>query len=70
MFRLWVTYASLSTGENNMHVKSAEYLTSAVQLRGYPEVQMPEIAFAGRSNVGKSSLIDSWSDADAQLLQH
>ncbi len=58
MFRLWVTYASLSTGENNMHVKSAEYLTSAVQPRGYPEVKMPEIAFAGRSNVGKSSLIN------------
>ena len=41
-----------------MHVKSATYLTSAVQPKGYPEQTMPEIAFAGRSNVGKSSLIN------------
>ena len=41
-----------------MHVKTATYLTSAVQPKGYPEEQMPEIAFAGRSNVGKSSLIN------------
>ena len=41
-----------------MHVKNATYLTSAVQPKGYPEVEMPEIAFAGRSNVGKSSLIN------------
>jgi len=41
-----------------MHVKTATYLTSAVQPKGYPEQTMPEIAFAGRSNVGKSSLIN------------
>jgi GTP-binding protein len=41
-----------------MHVKTATYLTSAVQPKGYPEEKMPEIAFAGRSNVGKSSLIN------------
>lgn len=41
-----------------MHVKTATYLTSAVQPKGYPEEQFPEVAFAGRSNVGKSSLIN------------
>ncbi len=41
-----------------MHVKTATYLTSAVEPKGYPVELMPEIAFAGRSNVGKSSLIN------------
>ncbi len=41
-----------------MHVKTATYLTSAVQQKGYPEERLPEVAFAGRSNVGKSSLIN------------
>ncbi|PLX77502.1 MAG: YihA family ribosome biogenesis GTP-binding protein, partial [Desulfuromonas sp.] len=41
-----------------MHIKTATYLTSAVKPKGYPETKMPEVAFAGRSNVGKSSLIN------------
>jgi GTP-binding protein len=41
-----------------MIVKSAEFITSAVQPRQYPPADLPEIAFAGRSNVGKSSLIN------------
>ncbi|MGN6497791.1 MAG: ribosome biogenesis GTP-binding protein YihA/YsxC, partial [Tsuneonella sp.] len=32
-----------------------EFLLSAPQLRFLPEPDAPEIAFAGRSNVGKSS---------------
>lgn len=39
-------------------VKSAEYEASAVQPTQYPHARLPEIAFAGRSNVGKSSLIN------------
>ncbi len=41
-----------------MHVKSAEFIKSAVKPEQYPEGMLPEIAFAGRSNVGKSSLIN------------
>lgn len=42
-----------------MIIKSAEFVTSAVKPSQYPPADMPEIAFAGRSNVGKSSLINS-----------
>ncbi|MDJ0802197.1 MAG: ribosome biogenesis GTP-binding protein YihA/YsxC [Desulfobacterales bacterium] len=41
-----------------MIVKSAEFITSAVKPSQYPPADRPEIAFAGRSNVGKSSLIN------------
>ena len=36
-----------------------KYLTSAVEAKQYPCEEWPEIAFLGRSNVGKSSLINS-----------
>lgn len=39
-------------------IKSAEFIKSAVKPSHYPEEGNPEIAFAGRSNVGKSSLIN------------
>lgn len=39
-------------------IKTAEYETSATHPRHYPAGSFPEIAFAGRSNVGKSSLIN------------
>ncbi|MCJ8499279.1 ribosome biogenesis GTP-binding protein YihA/YsxC [Desulfatitalea alkaliphila] len=42
-----------------MIIKSAEFITSAVQPAHYPPPDHPEIAFAGRSNVGKSSLINT-----------
>lgn len=42
-----------------MHVKSAEFVKSAVKPSHYPEAVLPEIAFVGRSNVGKSSLINT-----------
>lgn len=41
-----------------MHVKSAEFVKSATRPEHYPLAEVPEIAFAGRSNVGKSSLIN------------
>jgi GTP-binding protein len=41
-----------------MKVSSAEFLTSAPALAKCPPSEKPEIAFAGRSNVGKSSLIN------------
>ena len=36
-----------------------EFLLSAPQLKFLPEPEVPEIAFAGRSNVGKSSLLNA-----------
>ena len=41
-----------------MHVKSADFVTSAAKPDQYPPPDLPEVAFAGRSNVGKSSLIN------------
>lgn len=37
----------------------ADYLASAVRKDQYPAIDWPQIAFVGRSNVGKSSLINS-----------
>lgn len=39
-------------------VTSSQYITSVVSLSHLPIASLPEIAFAGRSNVGKSSLIN------------
>jgi GTP-binding protein len=41
-----------------MHIKSAEFVKSAPGLKYCPEPMLPEYAFIGRSNVGKSSLIN------------
>ena len=42
-----------------MLIKSAEFVKSAAKPSHYPPALLPEIAFAGRSNVGKSSLINT-----------
>ena len=39
-------------------VKKAEFLKSSVDLSGLPDDKFPEYAFTGRSNVGKSTLIN------------
>ncbi|RJQ63426.1 MAG: YihA family ribosome biogenesis GTP-binding protein [Desulfobacteraceae bacterium] len=41
-----------------MIISSAEFIKSATKPSHYPPSEFPEIAFAGRSNVGKSSLIN------------
>jgi len=41
-----------------MLIKSAQFITSAVKPSQYPAPTFPEVAFAGRSNVGKSSLLN------------
>lgn len=41
-----------------MKIDSAEFLKSSSKLEECPETQKPEYAFIGRSNVGKSSLIN------------
>ncbi|MHB8772032.1 MAG: ribosome biogenesis GTP-binding protein YihA/YsxC [Syntrophales bacterium] len=42
-----------------MKVLTAEFVLSAKAPAHYPPALLPEIAFAGRSNVGKSSLINA-----------
>jgi GTP-binding protein len=42
-----------------MVIKKAEIIISAVEPSQYPNTGWPEIALAGRSNVGKSSLINA-----------
>jgi GTP-binding protein len=41
-----------------MIIRSATFVCSAVSPEHYPPPDLPEVAFAGRSNVGKSSLIN------------
>jgi len=41
-----------------MKITKAEYVASAVYEEQFPKTTIPEIVFAGRSNVGKSSLIN------------
>src|SRR5580698_1842328 len=41
-----------------MNIKSAAFAISAPDLESCPKSPLPEFAFIGRSNVGKSSLIN------------
>jgi GTP-binding protein len=41
-----------------MKISSSEFIISAVGPKQYPETGLPEVALVGRSNVGKSSLIN------------
>ena len=41
-----------------MIIKSADYIASYVDVEKCPKAEVPEFAFIGRSNVGKSSLIN------------
>ena len=42
-----------------MKITSAEFVLSCVKPEQYPRERLPEVAFVGRSNVGKSSTINS-----------
>ncbi|MDX1765147.1 MAG: ribosome biogenesis GTP-binding protein YihA/YsxC [bacterium] len=42
-----------------MKIRSAVFVGSATQKKDYPSPRGPEVAFVGRSNVGKSSLLNS-----------
>ena len=41
-----------------MNFQKVEFLISAAATKDFPKTRMPEIAFAGKSNVGKSSVIN------------
>jgi GTP-binding protein len=64
-----------------MHIKSAQYLISNADYKKCPQPDRPEYAFIGRSNVGKSSVINmlcdnsklaktSGSPGKTQLINH
>ena len=42
-----------------LFARKAEFMMGAVSIDGLPAPDLPEVAFAGRSNVGKSSLINA-----------
>ena len=41
-----------------MNFQKVEFLISAASTKDFPKTRLPEIAFAGKSNVGKSSVIN------------
>ncbi len=43
----------------NFNIFSATFVKSATSLSGLPEERLPQVAFLGRSNVGKSSLLNA-----------
>ncbi|GGE39623.1 ribosome biogenesis GTP-binding protein YihA/YsxC [Psychroflexus planctonicus] len=45
-----------------MKIKSAEFIISNTKVEKCPDTKLPEYAFIGRSNVGKSSLINMLTD--------
>ena len=49
----------MSTKKDRVIITQGQYVASAVKKDQYPENDLPEIVFIGRSNVGKSSLINS-----------
>ncbi len=51
--------AELAERARKLFSGRVEFLLSAPALKFLPEPQVPEIAFAGRSNVGKSSLLNA-----------
>ena len=64
-----------------MEIKSAEFIASYTSYKDCPKDKLPEYAFVGRSNVGKSSLINmlvnqkklaktSQSPGKTQLINH
>ncbi|MBX3042561.1 MAG: ribosome biogenesis GTP-binding protein YihA/YsxC [Candidatus Kapabacteria bacterium] len=42
-----------------MQPMNAEFILGSAEISQFPEINLPEIAFSGRSNVGKSSLLNS-----------
>ena len=42
-----------------IRIVESKFITSAINAKGYPDTDLPEFAFVGRSNVGKSSMINT-----------
>ena len=54
-----VNTKSTTTGNDNVFATPCRFIASAGRLDELPAPSIPEVAFAGRSNVGKSSLINA-----------
>ena len=55
---VWNINISNTTNKNNMEITSAQFVVSNSRADMCPDGNLPEYAFIGRSNVGKSSLIN------------
>jgi GTP-binding protein len=53
------TSANAAAGQALAWLHTARFLTTAAQLHQLPPLQVPEIAFVGRSNAGKSTAINT-----------
>ena len=53
-----------------MQVKKAEFIISNTDIKKCPNPTIPEYAFIGRSNVGKSSLINMLIKDDFPTLEN
>ncbi len=51
--------AMLAEEARRLFARRVEFLLSAPQLKFLPDADFPEVAFCGRSNVGKSSLLNA-----------
>ena len=41
-----------------MNFRKVKFITSAIEAQGWPEANLPEVVLIGKSNVGKSTLIN------------
>ena len=49
----------MNENRNLIFYQQVEHYTAASDIANFPKLDLPEVCFAGRSNVGKSSLINS-----------
>lgn len=58
-----IAWAQVNRPKESGHSRKLQFLTSAVNLQGCPSDTVPEVAIVGRSNAGKSSVINGLANA-------
>ena len=53
-----------------MNLQKVDFLISAAAPKDFPKERLPEIAFAGKSNVGKSSVINRLLQRKPKSARH